>query len=120
MSEQRRNFTRISFDADTSVNQGQHHYPVELLDISLNGVLFKQPLEWQINPRKPVIISIELSSDCIIRMEARIEHLSEDTAGCQCLNIDLDSISQLKRLVELNVGANALLDRELAALVQQD
>lgn len=120
MTEQRRNFTRIAFDADTFVSQDAHHYPVELLDISLNGVLFRQPLEWQINPRKPVTISIELSADCAIRMEARIVHLTEDTAGCQCLNIDLESISQLKRLVELNVGANALLDRELVALVQQD
>lgn len=120
MPEQRRNFTRISFDADTFVSQDSHHYPVELLDISLNGVLFRQPLEWQINPRKPVLISIELSSDCVIRMEARIVHLTEDTAGCQCLHIDLDSISQLKRLVELNVGTDILLDRELIALVQQD
>jgi hypothetical protein len=34
-----------------------------------------------------------------------------------CESIDLDSITHLRRLVELNAGDPALLERELTALV---
>ena len=36
--------------------------------------------------------------------------------GFVCRHIDVDSISHLRRLVELNLGDEALLERELAAL----
>ena len=39
-----------------------------------------------------------------------------DLVGMVCRHIDVDSISHLRRLVELNLGDEALLERELAAL----
>ena len=38
--------------------------------------------------------------------------------GLQCESIDLDSITHLRRLVELNAGDPALLDRELSSLLK--
>ncbi|MDP1756729.1 MAG: PilZ domain-containing protein, partial [Pseudohongiella sp.] len=39
--QSRRAFTRIFFDAETVVIQGEHIWPVQLVDISLRGVLIR-------------------------------------------------------------------------------
>ena len=43
MSEQHRHFVRVPFDATTTASQGNDQWQVNLLDLSLNGVLFEQP-----------------------------------------------------------------------------
>ncbi|GAA6135501.1 PilZ domain-containing protein [Oceaniserpentilla sp. 4NH20-0058] len=118
MSEHR-NFTRVAFDADTSVSQGNHKWPVELIDVSLNGVLFKQPEVWNIHPGNPLVISIHLADRTHIKMEARLVHITPKFVGCKCIHIDLDSITLLKRLIELNVGSDEFLERELTALISE-
>lgn len=117
MSEHR-HFTRIDFDAETSVSQGTHRWPVELVDVSLNGVLFKQPEVWNIHPGNPIFIDIQLTDRAHIKMEARLVHITPEFVGCQCIHIDLDSITMLKRLVELNLGSDEYLERELSSLIQ--
>ncbi|MFT7110570.1 MAG: hypothetical protein ACI843_002239 [Psychrobacter glaciei] len=117
MSEHRR-FTRIPFDAATQVTQDNDAWPVDLLDISLNGVLFKQPENWKINPGKPMLIDITIADKTKIKMEARLVHITTDEAGCKCIHIDLDSITVLKRLIELNLGDDTFLERELSSLIQ--
>ncbi len=119
MSEQRRSFQRIPFDAETHVSQGDKQWPVELLDISLNGILFKQPSDWRINPGQPLTIRISLADNSSIIMETRLVHSTTSQVGCHCIHIDLDSITLLKRLVELNVGSDDFLERELSALLEE-
>jgi hypothetical protein len=51
-------------------------------------------------------------------MTGEIAHREGRQVGVRCLEIDLDSISHLRRLVELNVGDEAILHRELGALVR--
>ena len=49
-------------------------------------------------------------------MHALCAHIEADRVGFLCDEIDMDSISLLKRLVEWNTGDESLLQRELAAL----
>jgi len=118
MSEHR-HFTRIPFDAQTTVSQGNHTWPVDLIDISLNGVLFKQPDVWSIHPGNPLMVDIRLADHTHIKMECNLVHTTPDYVGCQCGFIDLDSITLLKRLVELNVGSDEGVERELTALISE-
>jgi hypothetical protein len=118
MSEHR-HFTRIPFDANIQVSQDNDTWNAELIDISLSGVLFKQPENWKINPGKPVFIDITILDKTNIKMEATLVHITTQEAGCKCIHIDLDSITLLRRLVELNLGDDTFLERELSALIQQ-
>ena len=52
-----------------------------------------------------------------INMEIKVVHGEGRYAGLHCLAIDIDSVTHLRRLVELNLGDPALLDRELSALI---
>ncbi len=53
MSERRR-FVRIEFHAKTELIQAPFKWPVELLDLSLKGLLIKNPSPGWAIPRKPL------------------------------------------------------------------
>lgn len=42
-SSDRRRFQRFEFDAETELVQGQNHWPVQLNDLSLKGLLVHRP-----------------------------------------------------------------------------
>jgi hypothetical protein len=46
-----------------------------------------------------------------------VAHIEDDRVGVSCSHIDLDSAAHLRRLVELNLGDEAQLHRELQALM---
>ncbi|HDY98157.1 MAG TPA: PilZ domain-containing protein [Pseudomonas sabulinigri] len=118
MSDERRRFSRVPFDAHTLVLQDAWSTPVQLIDISLRGVLVLQPETWKAErSESPFNVLIELSNGTKIHMETRLAHAEEGLLGFECTHIDLDSISHLRRLIALNTGDEALLERELKALL---
>lgn len=118
MSDERRRFTRIPFDAQTLLQQDDWQSQVQLIDISLHGLLVMAPDDWSASIQDaPYIIVIELNDGSQIRMEAALAHAEEGMLGFTCTHIDLDSISHLRRLIALNTGDEQLLERELKALI---
>jgi hypothetical protein len=114
--EQRR-FTRVTFPAEARLHAGGGVLGCELLDISLKGALIRRPVGWTASLGEPVILEIPISPESGIRMEARVTHLEADRAGIVCHHLDLDSAAHLRRLIELNLGDEAQLHRELAAMI---
>jgi len=112
----RRRFQRIEFDAATELVQGDRRWPVELHDLSLKGLLVRRPEGWDADAKQPFEARVRLADDAEVRMEVAMTHEEGDLIGFVCQHIDLDSIAHLRRLVELNLGDDALLERELAAL----
>ncbi|MGD8217564.1 PilZ domain-containing protein [Pseudomonas thivervalensis] len=119
MSERRR-FERIEFHARTELSQGPFIWPVKLLDVSLKGLLIEKPEPWLGDPEKPFIAVIHLGKEKeeTVRMEVLLRHDDNGHLGFVCEHIDLDSIEHLRRLVELNLGDQDELKRELAALIR--
>lgn len=119
-ANERRRFHRIAFDAPTEIIQGERSWAVELHDVSLKGLLIKRPGGWNGDPHQPFEASIRLGDDACVRMEVVLTRTQDNLLGFVCRHIDLDSISHLRRLVELNLGDESLLERELAALGEAD
>jgi len=115
-NDERRAFSRIQFDADTNLHQGDHSWSVVMADISLKGLLIEEPFAWHIDEKAPLEANIRLGDDCKINMLVEFRHQENKLVGFECIEIDIDSISHLRRLVELNLGDPQLLERELAAL----
>lgn len=113
----RRRFKRIAFDARTQLSQGGKTHTVKLLDLSLKGLLIEKPQPWEGDPNQPFKVDIHLGQDTEVLMEALLVHDDHGQLGFNCAHIDVDSISHLRRLVELNLGDEAELERELAALL---
>ena len=117
---ERRRFQRIAFDAATELAQGERRWSVALHDVSLKGLLVKRPRDWNGDPDQPFTASIALDANTQLQMEVVLTRTRNDLLGFVCRHIDLDSISHLRRLVELNLGDESLLERELAALGEDD
>ena len=121
MTEHRREnrrFSRIPFATRTTIVDAKGSWDSHLIDISLKGALIEQPRDWRGEEGQRFTLEIELGdhADVIISMDARAVHIDKGQIGCECLDIDVDSISHLKRLLELNLGNTELLERELSAL----
>jgi len=112
----RRRFQRIDFDASTELVQGDQRWSVRLHDLSLKGLLVRRPQHWGAQSQMPLSARIRLADDAQVTMEVLLVHDKDDLLGFACQHIGLESMSHLRRLVELNLGDTALLERELAAL----
>lgn len=121
-TENRRAYHRIFFQAPVAVMHNDHSHKALLVDISLNGALLSSDSGWQPEPGQQVSIKVALSgdSDNIISMDASVAHVKGEHVGLRREHIDMDSISHLRRLVELNLGDSDLLHRELEHLVTPD
>ncbi len=116
-SADRRRFWRAAFQAEAWLQHHSGDIPVEVVDISLNGALINVPLHWTGEVDDECGLELALSDEAKILMPAVVAHIDGQNVGLRCEHIDLDSVTHLRRLVELNAGDPALLDRELAALL---
>jgi hypothetical protein len=114
----RRRFKRIAFDAKTELTQGSKSWPVRLIDLSLKGLLIERPSPWLGNPDQVFIVDIHLNVDIDLQMEVRLTHDDHNHLGFVCEHIGLESVTHLRRLIELNLADPAELERELAALIE--
>lgn len=121
-NQERRDFSRIPFEAEAHVqaanaNRLSH---CRVIDISLNGVLVDKQPGWQPTIGDAYEVELLLNhGSVIIQMQARVAHIGDNSVGFACEFIDIDSITHLKRLVELNLGDERLLHRELSALFER-
>jgi len=120
-AENRRNFHRIFFEAPVTIKTADNLFQGQLADISLNGALIRKPPKW--NPQSDDQAELHLklgSDDVVIRMQAVVTHIEDQQVGLKIQHIDMDSISHLRRLVELNLGDSEMLHRDLEHLVDPD
>ena len=113
----RRQFSRVLFDAAAQLAVGDRRTDAKLLDISLKGALVRLPPDTQWPDADDTRLTVRLDDEGhSIIMHGRVAHREDDRLGFLCQHIDMDSITHLRRLVELNLGDPALLERELEAL----
>ncbi len=119
-TDNRRAFHRIFFEAPVTVNSHDSPYKAHLIDISLNGALITHPDDLVCKIGDKLQLEIELGdSDLLIVMEASVSHIEADHVGLKREQIDVDSISHLRRLVELNLGDSEMLHRDMEHLIHQ-
>ena len=112
-----RRFSRIEFDAEVRLINDKGLWESKLIDISLKGMLLTVPRIWEAEIGDHYLTEIFADNEeTVIRMEVTITHIGERQVGFQCKYIDLDSVSHLRRLVELNIGDPEILYRELSEL----
>lgn len=115
----RRHFWRAHFHSPVQIAMQGQVSDADLYDISLKGALVKVPDGWSGRRGDVCQLRLCLGSEATISMHATVAHVAGRRVGLHCDSIDLDSVTHLRRLVELNAGDPDLLDRELSALLQE-
>ena len=111
-----RHFHRIHFAGKATLSCEKQTWNCEIIDLSLKGCLLRFESPWEEDLERLYTLTLHLSEDTQIKMELSVTHVVDNKAGFKCEHIDIDSISELRRLVELNLGSSALLERDLLAL----
>ena len=69
----------------------------------------------------PCLVKLPLGpasgTDIVIAMAGELAHVEGGHAGVLCRSIDIESITHLRRLIEVNLGDAAASERELKALI---
>jgi len=121
MTDERRLFNRVVFNTDATFYADKRKVDCQIIDLSIQGVLLKLREQVDIEIGSEYQIDIPLGDrNEIISMELKLMHQEEHTLGLKCTHIDLDSITHLRRLVELNLGDSELLERNFSSLLSDN
>lgn len=126
MSDNHRRFHRIEFNARIELRLGDPAapdiYPGILRDISLKGalvVLGDTGCIPEASSKGQLIVQLD-QSDIVLTMDVELAyyHAERHACGLNILTMDVDTASHLRRLVEVNLGDDAALQRELSNLIE--
>jgi len=121
MRDDQRRFHRIEFDAHIQLDLAGQSFPGILRDISLKGALvvlgdLGQLIEEGLQGRLIVRLdegSVELQMDVQVAYFHPVRH----ACGLNIQTMDVDTASHLRRLIEVNLGDEDALQRELSNLI---
>jgi hypothetical protein len=113
-----RQFKRVHFLNRVQVETNGQVLETHCLDISLRGVLLVRPESANWKFEQQIKVTLQLSETDIIEMICSLVHIDDDVVGCACDSMDLDSMTALRRLLELNLADPSAVNRELAELVR--
>lgn len=126
-SHESRHFLRIPFAAEVKlqIHLIDETQTASLLDISLKGALVRleTPIDKAFNGYS-CIMTLTLASEALagedekVIMNGKIVHQAGSLLGIDCKHIDLDSITNLRKLIALNAGSESLLERELGEMLK--
>ena len=115
--KEQRQFIRIAFHAGVELHVPGHQFLVQLVDVSLKGALVQCDADhtFALQGRCKLKLPMAEDGDGIV-MVGRIAHLQSKQIGIEITDIDVTSLTRLRRLIELNCGDSRLMHREIGQL----
>lgn len=122
INAERRQFARVAFASGAELITTQEHLHCQVVDISLKGVLLQLPEGHAPQTGMPCLVKLPLGAGggtdaATIAMAGELAHVERGHVGVLCRSIDLESITHLRRLIEVNLGDPQASERELKALI---
>jgi len=116
--EDKRIFQRVLFNHNAKLINNDQSLITQVLDLSFHGFLCTKPANSTIQLNDEFTLELQLDKDIKIVMQSTVVHIEASHMGMHCSQLDVDSISELKRLIQLNLANDDLLNRELSHLVR--
>jgi hypothetical protein len=116
-AQNHRLYSRVPFVTQVELHLPDQNLRLTLLDIAFKGALLQTSNPQSLALQVPCRLVLPLAEgDETIEMRGKIAHLEADHIGIACDDMDLHSLTNLRRLLALNTGDAELMDRELAQL----
>ncbi len=111
----KRNFRRVAFSAGAHIEHGGVSYPGRIIDIALKGALLEFETLPPISRGDGVDLAIQLhGTELVLSFGTTVAHLEGNKGGFSFSTSDVESLTHLRRLLELNIGDPELVSQELA------
>lgn len=121
MTDERRNFQRVAFETTAKLTKDDQSFNCQVIDLSMHGVLIRPHGVLRSKVGSLYNLEIPLSDEeTFIKMSLKMAHQHPENLGFVCENIDLDSMTHLRKIVELNSGDPEMLERDLAMLCSEN
>ncbi|MFW5816785.1 MAG: PilZ domain-containing protein [Wenzhouxiangella sp.] len=119
MSEDRRQFQRVTYECPARLAwAGQEPVAVEVENLSLKGVLLRGlPEKHALKPGQSAQLEIRLAPEVSMSMALEVAFSSATRLGACWVEIDLEGMTHLRRLLALNLGDAEQVDDELARML---
>lgn len=102
--EEKRRFSRASFDGEASLQCGEMHFAVQMADLSIKGAKVLLPGDIDLSPKTEAVLTLVLDdTDITITLPCIVSHQSGGRAGLEFQQVEMESAQHLRRLVELNM-----------------
>jgi hypothetical protein len=112
--DDRRFFQRIPFQTVSKVTVRGKTVQGTLMDISMKGALVALPEDSLPSLGETASLDMYLpSSEITLRFAAEVVHLSGNETGLFFRQVDVDTLTHLRRLLELNSGDEGRVSEEL-------
>lgn len=122
-AQEHRHFRRIDFfDAVQVVSEDVYgneasSWEARCIDISMRGMLLEVPEGFPLIIGTPFEMHLILAEDVIIEMPCTLVHVEGNHAGFRAEMMSIDCVTNLRRLLELNLADSKEVERELAELL---
>jgi c-di-GMP-binding flagellar brake protein YcgR len=118
---ERRKYQRIPFSADAEIKCRQKKYHGELLDISLLGALVKggEEIPFEKGDVCELLIHL-LESTITMQFDVDLVHRDENKFGFRFVGEDTETMTHLRRLLELNLGSSDAIDKEVSLWLKDE
>lgn len=122
--QEHRRFRRINFvDAVQVISDdidgvAASSWEAQCIDISMLGMLLEVPEGFPVVVGTPFEVELILSEDVIIEMPCTLIHVEGQHAGFRAEKMSVDTLTSLRRLLELNLADNTEVERELNELIK--
>lgn len=111
-----RRFRRILFEAQAIVSSEGNEYSCELLDLAMKGALLASDKHLRVRLGQICQLCITLQGAPIsLKFEAELVHQDADHYGFKFISEDLDTLTHLRKLIELNTGDAEATRNELTS-----
>lgn len=122
---ERRKYSRVALDLDGTLKSPTQTktYMVKVYDLSLKGAFvelrnFEEDPHMFSGQKFDLTVDLQVTTKIVMHMTCR--HVIGKKLGLECDRIDSESIGNLRRLIEMNVGRSDILGRELSVLMHID
>ena len=111
-----RHFRRIPFEAEVTLSSGQDIWTGELLDIAMKGAMVGTDALLPLSLGGKYNLCISLPGTPIsLDFQAELVHREESCYGFKFISENLETLTHLRKLIELNTGDAETTRSELSA-----
>jgi hypothetical protein len=117
--EEKRQFSRVNFVTHIETHFNNKVHEGQLLDVSLKGALIETDAPGAFDLENRGILHIYLpDTGLTLNFGGQVAHIRASKIGIKFISEDIDSMTHLRRLLELNLATEQEITREFDHLIE--